>query len=1354
MGGFTILTGKEGASPKKPLFLIQITSPDGTNVYLTTAAYYGAPNIVYSSRTYLARILNDDIQAIMAMSPQGYDSVSGLTLVLADGDKMLWNTYCIPHGWRGSTVVLTAILWDIVANAYSTDSLQWVFIGGNPSHNHAKGETTFDAISANNFTRIKLPSVPLEFRCPWDFPTTLAERTAALNDPSSNFYQCGYSVDVSGGVGNYATGTTPFTSCDLTRSGGPVGLSTTDQSVGCMARLGNGTASGSPVGNSIAIDGDLEHDKAGHFTARFGGVTFLSPSSYQGRQYLTGNKVFGFNTPNAGIAGAFYNFVAGSQWVSGLVLAPCGDPNSWRSEVAVCVAAFGPAIVQLVVVNGVKVTRDNSDVLFTWRFAGGPGSSQGSGGRSGKLNGDKYFSNLPAEVAMGDPHGSMCVIEIVVPAQLAAPGSVPTVEVLVTSGPILSVNSSGAFQYLPPGLTDGAGTLALPAAHPPFQYLELMSWGNILTSQIEPTSWYNAAQICATSISYVSADGSIQYHPQFKSSFQIAGNQRQTLAQILTALRNSANMMVGQNPLTGLFECWIRQTMADQQSSAVPGSNSSSPMASMTAAGGTANGYPAYLFDPTNIEKDSFKITTTRIESTPNTVACGFQDENNAYQQDSITEIDPVSYAYSGNQEVGVPVPIIGAPNFDQLTRVANVQLAEALYGNPRNDPGGTLYFEFTTNQRVLHLANRLGYICALSWPMESIGVSTYQPCRLLSLKPDTDGEHWAVKLAWHNDEWYTYAYGQNPTPYQSNPLLAPPLRPPYPWRPGQAVWGAGDALFPNQDGFSFNVDTGQYPAQIAITGSLPVNAAPSGNAPLTPWQASTPSTGGTIPPGTYFIAFSTNDGQGPVSNFVTAVVLTGTSTNQIVVSGIRWRYGTMPSILPYIGTSSMNMRACASASYVGSSPDAHGNPTVYTFSSVTPDGLGLPDINASELLVEEYGIEHGGVWGDDITSVTGAVLSFPEVAWTANQWAGYVLSLYYRPGATLQPALNLVVSSSTVNTLTMASTGFLQGDVVVMRMKSGNFGTGNNTVGDANLVNWYASSGLVVNGEIGNLIQVIAGTGAWQTPKSIQSNTATVFTINGTFDIALDATSVFIVLEPGIAYSYTTQAFTNGGGGTAGVVATTPAVTTLAQSLLVQVAVVDSNGNSSPMQYQPAREVYIPPQPLAGLPRLVTVSGDQVGSDGTVTFDTSGITQPTPDILNGTITSSQTTLTLTTGTNSVNGTQILIGTERILILAGGGTVNITNCIRGFGGTTAAAHTSAAAITLPGGLIFTLLPIIDWPAWMLSMNKVTNDINYVALVCSGSDTFPSDNPSVSLTTIILADTSADRGTSVLKAPTS
>jgi hypothetical protein len=328
---FTIIQGKD--TGKKSLFLVTITSPDGTVCRLTTAATYNAANLVYGGDTYLARILSNDIQNLQAMGPQGYDSIPGFTITLADADKTLWNNYCVPHGWRGSTVTVAVILWDPTSSQFSTDAIVWTFIGGNPQHDYARGQTTVDAISATNFTRLKVPSVPLEFRCPWDFPTNATERAAGLNDPTSICFQCGYSPDVSGGVGNYATGTTPFTSCEKVRS------SPGDPSIGCMARMGN------PATTSVAPDGDLEHDIAGHYTARFGGSTWVAPLEFSGRAYLSGQKTFGYNTQNTSLIGSYYNWVYGTQWVNCHVLAPAGDPNSVRAEAVVCVAAFGQATV-------------------------------------------------------------------------------------------------------------------------------------------------------------------------------------------------------------------------------------------------------------------------------------------------------------------------------------------------------------------------------------------------------------------------------------------------------------------------------------------------------------------------------------------------------------------------------------------------------------------------------------------------------------------------------------------------------------------------------------------------------------------------------------------------------------------------------------------------------------------------------------------------------------------------------------------------------------------------------------------------------------------------------------------------
>ena len=71
-------------------------------------------------------------------------------------------------------------------------------------------------------------------------------------------------------------------------------------------------------------------------------------------------------------------------------------------------------------------------------------------------------------------------------------------------------------------------------------------------------------------------------------------------------------MMVGPNVSTGLIECYIKQTLYDQQPSVVTGSNDMDSRSSMPASstGGPSSGtsgYYAYLFDETNIEVGSFR---------------------------------------------------------------------------------------------------------------------------------------------------------------------------------------------------------------------------------------------------------------------------------------------------------------------------------------------------------------------------------------------------------------------------------------------------------------------------------------------------------------------------------------------------------------------------------------------------------------------------------------------------------------------------------------------------------------------------------------------------------------------------
>ena len=749
--------GKEAPLPGRPLFMVEITCKDGYVARYTTAAASGGNACVYNGNTYKCRIKSHDVGAIQAMASQGYDIVPSFGLTLEDSDASIWGSDIVPHGWRGAKMVVTFTMWDVPSNSWATDSFQWRFILGKPGWNN--GTITVDSTSKMNMGRIKLPSVPVSRRCPWVFPQTYLQRVAALNDPTSIYYQDGYSPDVSGGVGNLRAGTTlsgsytagatsitvgsvtgtlpavpfqftvgsneflctlvagstwtvaggqngttdanalisaavkvPFVSCDYTRAT-------------CIAQMGN------PAG-TLSSDGDITKDKAGNSTGRFGGITWIPPVQWNGHQYVSGGpNQYGFNPSNQAIFNKYFNFVYGTQLVNCTVIAPVGDPNSNRSECVVCVAANGPAEVQMVIVNGVEITYQNSDQLNTWRYVN-------QGGRNGSVNQDAIYKS--GGVANGDPYGSLCCIEIVVPFELAAQGSTPTVQAIVIGPPVATFISAGG----------GAYTVGYQAStNPVWHLLDLLTWGNWAYNAANPAlgdidlgSFVTAAAYCDVFINYLNLAGATDSHSRFRSSFCLDGTQRQSLAQIVTALRNSANLMLGPNSSNGLLACQPRMTLADQQPSVIPGSNYNTAVSSETALGVAANGHLAYLFaDDGSIVKKSFKTTPRPIADTPNRVNFAFQDEDNNYQQDSISQVDPDAFVCSGNMPVDVSLQINAIPNFDQASRISNIQLSEPLRGNSRDDADGTEYFEFQATVKAAHLAGMMGAICGIEWQQLSL---------------------------------------------------------------------------------------------------------------------------------------------------------------------------------------------------------------------------------------------------------------------------------------------------------------------------------------------------------------------------------------------------------------------------------------------------------------------------------------------------------------------------------------------------------------------------------------------------------------------------------------------------------
>lgn len=1314
---FTIESGKEtglvqiGVIPK-PLVLCSLAAinpatklvDSGSDVtYLTTTPALGGNTLTYNGNVYEARLQGNPIEQIQAQSPQGYDIPGSISLVIADGDFTIWTTHANAFGWRGGTLTVTFVLWDIPSNAYSTNAYTWVFILDKPKID-ANGVIKVAGQARQSMTRLTVPNFARQNRCGNTFPANAAQRLDGLTNPTSMFFGCGYSPDLIsiGGVGNTTTanlalpgqvaGTLTdsagiYVMCDYTRS---CGSHTGNLQQGCMARLGNyastTTFGATPPANGCGQDGDIANDEGNRATGHFTGDTWTAPQGWSGNQYVNpgAGTQYGFNAPNAPTGTGYYNQGYGTQWVDATVLEPFSGSNDLVVECVVCVAPFATATPLKVLCNGVELPFNNDPLQsFTWVSL--PVGSTSSGGRKGIVN------QLKGINGQGDPHGSMCWIIVTIPSELAGSGTIPSVRVLIqfpqclhampigsatssggmatitfpagipnadvagnppytvnivgnslipdgsyelynwTTGPPGTVTLIGTFAagtgtggsifYIPDNLSDvgftetGGPAAGMVAANPVWALMDLLAcWGPFTVLDIDAANWYAAAQICAVQIGYTATDNSAQTHARYRCSLALTNGQRQSLAKAVLAIRNCAHIILARNPANGLLQCFIEQTLADQQPAPINGSNYNTAVSSLTAAGATAPGYLAYLFDggsatvQASIEKGTFRLDGLTLNATANTVAIPFQDAANAYVQDTITTIDPDGYVTSGNQEIESNFAVMGIDNFDQGTRVSNVELAKALYCNTRFDAGGSELPSFKTTVKAAHLASRVGFICGINYTQLGLSMTL---ARLLSATPNTDGEHWDLNFRLHLDVIHTDPYGQDPTPYQKNTLSALPNRLPWPLKPGYSAYPANDAMYPGLETLGLYTTNGQI-----TVGSVPIVNVPSAltSAPRVPLQA-TVGSGGAIAAGTWLVSFAGIDSTGaksqPSAN-VKAVVASGGAT--ITVSNIVWDSNAV-SYEVYFGPHSLNMWQ------VDPAPSFAHNPVASTITIGAEilwptDGPGRPDVVDTNVVIIVTPIRHGGIWGDAASAISSGVISIPSSP-TVNQWAGRILSAYgsatpipiggigpqtFAGLCYAQPGNFNVTANDTSGNMTVTQPTFGNpGDAYVMRAMA-NIASAT-TIGDSAFVNQFAPGGLIVNGEYGKVVWIMAGTGKGQR-RNIASNTSTTLTITQPWTTIPDSTSVFSILESAPSLSVPGAPFTNNGiapNGAAILAALAPAFTSIGtQSFLVQVVTQDAKGNISPVRFAPWQEVFVPaaltPQTVIGFIINDGTAGTNVG--------------------------------------------------------------------------------------------------------------------------------------------------------------
>ncbi|WP_321474478.1 phage tail protein [uncultured Paludibaculum sp.] len=594
-------------------------------------------------------------------------------------------------GWKGARLKVRFGFFDIEAGR-PVSELTGVFLGSaNPVDELTETTARLSFTNRLSLQRLAVPTLRIQARCPWRFPSSEEERTeAAGGDGYSPFFHCGYSAGVEGGVGNLENGAA-FPGCNRTK---------TD----CTAR------------------GMFSKDSAGNATARFGGFAFIPPSIVvrpHGEQTKVADAVDGRARANDAVPVLY-----GTGWMAAPVIFSRSDGNLTHAEVLV---GSGPIEgVLKVVANGVELPlgQAGQDMTGTGWY-----NVLSLGERNGGLN--LSFTDAQGQ-ALGDPHGGMACLEVVLPNSLLKSGALPKVDVLVNGLKLQRYD------------VDGAALDVVFTKSPAWVLLDLLRRSGWTESELNLKSFAATAAYCDEFVTAHTPDGVEVQVPRFETNLLLT--QRRSLNDVIGGLRLASALMITVDE-GGQVRVSPETTIARQQEAQSEVTNSAAPL---------GGGWPAYEFGDglngfSGIARDgqgrsTFRITRKGQSESPNRLSVEFQDEFNQYQQDSLSLVDFEDAAASGC-EVAAPFGAMGLPHFDQAARVMRLQISKNIQGNH--------YVEFETSVQAIGL--RPGDLIALSHAKEGLDRALY---RVLRLTPSVNFERVRIAAQRHEDDWYALAGG------------------------------------------------------------------------------------------------------------------------------------------------------------------------------------------------------------------------------------------------------------------------------------------------------------------------------------------------------------------------------------------------------------------------------------------------------------------------------------------------------------------------------------------------------------------------------------------------------------------
>src|SRR5277367_6520819 len=388
-------------TPGTPLFVCDCTLPSGD------VQRWSTHSVVYLGNTYSARIVQHTLFDLRSSSDEATDGISKIALTLANADAELSGIER-NVGWKGSQLTIQFLFFDLTAGSPLSDAT--VVFRGTANAPDESTESTLKLSFTSRLTlqRIYLPETRVQKRCPWTFPTTVAQRAEALSGGTSGhwslFYSCGYSADQMGGFRSLNSGAA-YTSCDYSRAQ-------------CVQR------------------GMFSEDGSGQATKRFGGIEFIPPSilvrGYGSRYYQLSATV-----ENQAQFNDFVPLIYGTGRYRAPVIFARNDGNLTHMEVLLGAGQISEVIQVLVSDIEIPLAVPNTNMTATgWYSLLTPGT------RSGNFNTD--FTDASGN-PLGDPYGSLAVLAVVVPNQISNGQTLPAVDVLVQGLEVDEYDSSGAF---------------------------------------------------------------------------------------------------------------------------------------------------------------------------------------------------------------------------------------------------------------------------------------------------------------------------------------------------------------------------------------------------------------------------------------------------------------------------------------------------------------------------------------------------------------------------------------------------------------------------------------------------------------------------------------------------------------------------------------------------------------------------------------------------------------------------------------------------------------------------------------------------------------------------------------------